>query len=119
MSQSGADLGDNSRSFSFQELPEFWNASVSDACAFGNCLAVAAHADSRFQIHVFGVNLETLTLAQVRVMDVDGEVTCLSLGADDTVWAGVRKGSLTFLARASLQKPFDGLEMLNLADCES
>jgi hypothetical protein len=47
---------------------------------------------------------------------VDGEITCLSLGVDDTIWMGVRKGSQTLLAHGSLQEHLDDLQIINLAE---
>lgn len=64
------------------------------------------------------VDPDRLTLNKVQVIDVDGEITCLSLGADGTIWAGVRNGSLTLLARASLQEPIAGIEMISLTECK-
>ncbi len=67
---------------------------------------------------MFKIDPDGLSLNKVQVIDVDGEITCLSLGADGTLWAGIRNGSLTLLARASLQEPTAGIEMINLTECK-
>ena len=67
---------------------------------------------------MFKVNPDGLSLNKVQVIDVDGEITCLSLSADGTLWAGIRNGSLTLLARASLQEPIAGIEMISLTECK-
>jgi hypothetical protein len=99
-------------------LPGLSNASVSDACVLDDCVAVSAHIDAQFQIHVFKVDLGRLTLEHCQTIAVDGEVTCLALGAEYTVLAGIRKSSETLLAYASLQQPFHGLELINLTECK-
>jgi hypothetical protein len=79
---------------------------------------VSAHADAQFQIHVFKVDPDLLTLAHVQTIDVDGEVTSLSLGANYTIMAGLRKGGETFLGYGSLHPPFNSLQMIDLTQCK-
>ncbi|KAL2021939.1 hypothetical protein VTK56DRAFT_6358 [Thermocarpiscus australiensis] len=99
-----------------QELQGLSNASVSDACVLDGCLAISAHTDAQFRIHIFKVGAADLTLAHVQSIDVDGEVTCLSLGTAYSVLAGVRNGSQTFLAYGSIQQTRDSLEMIDLTE---
>jgi hypothetical protein len=80
---------------------------------------VSAHTNAQFQIHVFKVDSDLLTLVHVQTVDVDGEVTCLSLGANYTIVAGIRKGGETLLGHGSLHQPFTGLQMIDLAQCKA
>jgi hypothetical protein len=109
----------SSVSFSCQSLPGLSDASVSDARVLDDCVAVSAHTDAQFQIHVFKADPDLLTLTHAQTIDVDGEVTCLSLGPDYTIMAGLWKSSQTLLALGSLQQqPFNGLQMINLTECK-
>ena len=83
-----------------------------------DCVAVSAHTDAQFQIHVFKADPDLLTLAHAQTIDVEGEVTCLSLGPNYTILAGIRKNAQTFLTWGSLQQPFNGLQMINLTECK-
>ncbi|SPQ23721.1 83584e03-818d-4b11-90c2-03de08d0c3f1 [Thermothielavioides terrestris] len=107
-----------SAQFAFEALPGLANASVSDACTLDDCIAISAHTDAQFQIHVFKADFDNFTLALVQAVDVDGEVTCLALGTNYTLLAGIRRGSEIFLASASLQHASGGLglEMVNLTE---
>lgn len=112
-----ADSRDSVR-FSFQEFQALSDASVSDACILDDCIAVSAHTDTRFHIHVLKIDTTGLTLTHVRAIEVQGEVTCLSLSADSTILAGIRESGQTFLGYGALHQPFTALEMMNLTDRE-
>ncbi|KAL2170323.1 hypothetical protein VTG60DRAFT_5002 [Thermothelomyces hinnuleus] len=107
-----------SASLPTKSLPGLSTGTVSDGHAFETCVAISTHTDAQFQIHVFSVDWDSLTLTHVQTIDVEGEVTCLSLGLDYTVLAGIRKGGQTLLAWSSLKRPFDGLHMLSLTECK-
>ncbi|AEO55429.1 hypothetical protein MYCTH_59585 [Thermothelomyces thermophilus ATCC 42464] len=105
-----------SASLPIKSLPGLSTGTVSDGHAFETCVAISTHTDAQFQIHVFSVDWDSLTLTHVQTIDVEGEVTCLSLGLDYTVLAGIRQGGQTLLAWSSLKRPFDGLHMLSLTE---
>ncbi|KAK4126346.1 hypothetical protein N657DRAFT_654749 [Parathielavia appendiculata] len=98
----------------WHSLPGLSEAFVSDACVYDDCVAVSAHTDAQFQIHVFKIDPDCLTLAHFHTLNIDGEVTCLSLGAQYTILAGIRKGTQTLLAYASLKQPVAGIELVHL-----
>ncbi|KAK3306628.1 mono-functional DNA-alkylating methyl methanesulfonate N-term-domain-containing protein [Chaetomium strumarium] len=104
-----------SASFSFQTLPGILNASVSDAYARGDCVVVSTHTNAKFRIHVYKIDPGKLTLSHVQTIDVDGEVSCLSLDASYNLFAGIRKASQTLLGRGSLQQSCTDLQRVNLA----
>lgn len=81
-----------------------------------DCIAVSAHTESRFQIHVYKVDANQLTLALAHTFDVDGEVTCIALDVDYTIIAGIRRGSRILLGQASLQQPSDDLDVVDLTE---
>jgi hypothetical protein len=68
---------------------------------------------------VLKVDPDHLALTQVGVIDVNGELTCLALGPDDRVWAGIQRGSQTFLGYGSSQEPFARLETIDLSERKS
>ncbi|KAJ4300467.1 hypothetical protein N0V88_003142 [Collariella sp. IMI 366227] len=98
------------------ELQGLLGAEVSDASVRDDCVALSAHTNSQFQIHVYKIDMGSLRLTHVCTFDIDGEVTCLSLDANYKVLAGIRKNSETYLACASPHQTGDGLEMVNLAE---
>ena len=92
---------------------------VVDACVLDDWAALSTSAGTQFQIHLFKVNLTHLTLTHVQTIDVEGDVTCLALGPDHTVLAGIWTGSQAYLAWGSLQQqPLDGLHMIDLSECK-
>lgn len=110
-----------STSISLQDIPGLLTADVSDACVLDNAVAISTHTDARFQIHVFSIDPAQLTVTPAQTIDVDGEVTCLSLSACDsgrpgTLLAAVRKNSETLLAYARLDQLDGGLRMVNLVE---
>ncbi|KAL2258992.1 hypothetical protein VTK26DRAFT_7490 [Humicola hyalothermophila] len=102
--------------FPVQELEGLSNASVSDVCVLDDCIAVSAHIDARFQIAIFRIDTAALTLAQVQTIEVDGEVTCMSIDADYTLLLGIRKSGQTILAYGSLRGTCGSLESVNLTE---
>ncbi|KAK4100821.1 hypothetical protein N658DRAFT_83610 [Parathielavia hyrcaniae] len=101
-------------SLPWHALPGLSEAFVSDACVLDDCVAVSAHTDAQFQIHVFKIDPDCLTLAHSHTLNIDGEVTCLALGAQYTILAGIRNGTTILLGYASLQQPVTDLELVDL-----
>lgn len=79
-----------------------------------DCIAISAHTESRFRIYVYKVNTNQLSLSHAQTFDIDGEVTCIALGVDYTILAGIRRGSQILLGHAFLQQPSDGLDLIDL-----
>ncbi|KAH6631648.1 mono-functional DNA-alkylating methyl methanesulfonate N-term-domain-containing protein [Chaetomium tenue] len=100
----------------YQSLPGLLDRHLVDACVLEDVVALSTSAGTRFQIHLFKADLENLSLTHVRTVDVDGDVTCLALGANHTVFAGIWTGSHAYMAWGSLQEPVDGLRMLDLSN---
>ncbi len=65
---------------------------------------------------MFRVDPHHFTVAQVHVINVTGEITCLAVGADDTIWAGIQDGQRILLGRSRLQDHFAGLSVFDLTD---
>ncbi|KAK3368990.1 mono-functional DNA-alkylating methyl methanesulfonate N-term-domain-containing protein [Lasiosphaeria ovina] len=89
---------------------------VSDGAALVNYVAIATHDDIRFQIHTFKIDVPQLSLVYDATFAVEGEITCLSLGARFTVLAGLWKDGQPFLARTQPQTVTGALEMINLTE---
>ncbi|KAH6856761.1 mono-functional DNA-alkylating methyl methanesulfonate N-term-domain-containing protein [Chaetomium sp. MPI-CAGE-AT-0009] len=103
-------------SLSCQSLPGLSDYHVADACVLDDCVALSAYIGTQFKIHVFKVDLGTLELTHVRTIDADGNVTCLALGSNFTILAGIWTGSQTSLAWVSLNEPSNGFHMIDLTE---
>lgn len=57
---------------------------------------------------------DTHSIRRIGSIDVDGEITCLSLGPGFTIMAGIRRGSDILLGWGSVQYAY--LEMINVTD---
>lgn len=108
-------LTENSILLRHQSIPELRDRQVVDACALDDWVALSTSAGTQFQIHLFKVDLAHATLTHVQTIDVDGDVTCLALGPDHTVLAGIWTGSQAYLVWGSLQQP---LNCLDLSECK-
>ncbi|KAL2267512.1 hypothetical protein VTJ83DRAFT_4789 [Remersonia thermophila] len=105
-----------SASYPLQDLEGLSNATVLDACVAEDCVAVSSHTGSQFRIHVFKVDRSLLAFTPMRAIDVDGEVTCLALGPDYTLLAGIRQGTRSLLGIGSLRQPTTRLRLVDLID---
>ena len=92
---------------------------MSDACIFDNCIVIATHIDSEYRIYTFRVDRDALSVSLNQAIEVDGEVTCLSIGEGYALLAGVWRNHQPFLARGLLPIPTARLEMIGLSDCKS
>ncbi|KAL1838353.1 hypothetical protein VTJ49DRAFT_2784 [Mycothermus thermophilus] len=110
---------DRSASYPFQDLEGLSDATILDACAVHDCVAVSAHTGPQFRIHVFKVDRSQLLLTLAFAIDIDGEVTCLALGPDYTLLAGLRQGPRTLLGLGSLHQPPSELKLVPLTDGRS
>ncbi|KAL2132793.1 hypothetical protein VTI74DRAFT_3387 [Chaetomium olivicolor] len=99
-----------------QNLQDLLGAEVSDAVVRDDCMVLSAHTASRFQIHVYQINIYSLTLIHIRTFDIEGEVTCLSVDSNYRVLAGIRKDSVTYLACGFPRQTMASLEMVNLTE---
>ncbi len=93
----------HSAKFPFHEiLPSQSGTLLSDACVLDDCIAISTHADTRFHTHVFKIDIAGLTVSHVQTKEVDGDVTCLSLGAGYAILAGIWREGRPFLLRSFL-----------------
>jgi hypothetical protein len=72
--------------------------SVSDASISAGYLAISTFVGTQFQIHSFRIDVATLALEYVQTAEVQGEVTCLAVGPNFAVLAGIWKDGRPLLS---------------------
>ncbi|KAK3936369.1 mono-functional DNA-alkylating methyl methanesulfonate N-term-domain-containing protein [Diplogelasinospora grovesii] len=91
--------------------------SASDACILDDCVAISTHVGTRFQLHTFRIDAAQLSLVHRQTIDVNGEITCLSIGPGYTLLVGIWREGRPFLARSKSQDASsDVLEMIDLSE---
>ncbi|KAK0629772.1 mono-functional DNA-alkylating methyl methanesulfonate N-term-domain-containing protein [Bombardia bombarda] len=92
----------NSTRSSYEEL---WqgqpHGSVSDACIIGEFIAISTHTGTQFQINTFSIDTNQLSLVPGQSISVDGEITCLTLGDENNVYAALWRNGRPFLIKVS------------------
>jgi len=91
---------------------------VSDACILDDYVAISTHTEMQYHIHTFRLDMASLTITRHRTIRVDGDVTCLSIGAGHNILAGVWKDGRAFLGKSPLQSAADGvaIDVLEMVD---
>lgn len=97
---------------------------MSDAAISGNIFALSAHTGTRFCIHVLETDWDRQSVSRVRIINVNGDVTSLFLGAAHNVLAGVWRAGQAFLGKSfpissvTNSDAFEELEMMDLSQGE-
>ncbi|KAK0714621.1 mono-functional DNA-alkylating methyl methanesulfonate N-term-domain-containing protein [Lasiosphaeris hirsuta] len=92
--------------------------SVSDACILDDCIAISTHTNTQFEIHTIKIDTTQPTqpfLVYNQTIKVNGDITCLSLGANYTILAGLWHDGRALLAKALLQQTVDELETIDIS----
>ncbi|KAK0643484.1 mono-functional DNA-alkylating methyl methanesulfonate N-term-domain-containing protein [Cercophora newfieldiana] len=112
---------ENSTRFSLAEiLPSIPKLVVSDACIQGDYIAISTHTDAQYRVHTFRLDMTRLFVTRHRTIDVDGDITCLAMGAGNTVLVGVWKDGRAVLGKTILQPESVGndTDALEVADLQ-
>ncbi|KAK4450700.1 mono-functional DNA-alkylating methyl methanesulfonate N-term-domain-containing protein [Podospora aff. communis PSN243] len=79
------------------------NVVASDACIQGGYMAMSTHIGSQYFVYTLKLDVEHLSVTRVREITVSGDVTCLAMGAANTVLFGIWDNGRPILWRGALE----------------
>ncbi|KAK3688142.1 mono-functional DNA-alkylating methyl methanesulfonate N-term-domain-containing protein [Podospora appendiculata] len=108
---------DRHAQFSYGEiLAGRTDLTICDACILDDRCAISTYNGPEFQVHVFKIDSEDLSLIGVNSINVEGDVTALAMNEQHNVLAGIWKHNRPFLLSFSLQKGYQDPEEIDLLE---